>query len=58
MPTGEGARDLDMMSFSLVKHFAEHDPRSMAMPPWEPKASFHRLAGIFRSMVAHDIHDA
>ncbi|KAL2793706.1 hypothetical protein BJX66DRAFT_351640 [Aspergillus keveii] len=57
LPTGEGARDLDMMCFSLVKHFAEDDPRSKAMPPWESKASFHRLAGLFRSMAVQDVGD-
>jgi hypothetical protein len=45
---GEGARDLDMMSFSLVKTFPHHDPRSKAMPPWAPKESFHRVADFFR----------
>ncbi|CEL10245.1 hypothetical protein ASPCAL13367 [Aspergillus calidoustus] len=55
LPTGEGKRDFDMMCFSLVKHFPEHDPRSKAMPPWEPKVSFHRLAGLFHSMGAQDV---
>ncbi|KAH8430587.1 uncharacterized protein LDX57_008251 [Aspergillus melleus] len=51
MPTGEGCRDLDMMSFSLVKHFPAQDPRSKDMPPWAPKESFHRVAEFFRSML-------
>ncbi|KAI7205543.1 hypothetical protein D0869_01374 [Hortaea werneckii] len=46
-PAGEGDRDLDMMAFSLVKTFHQDDVRSKAMPPWEPKEAFHRLAGIF-----------
>lgn len=50
MPTGEGAYDLDMMSFSLVKTFHNSDPRSKAMPPWAPKESFHRVVEFFRSM--------
>ncbi|MGY3615225.1 hypothetical protein [Bradyrhizobium sp. USDA 10063] len=47
---GEGARDLDMMSFSLVKTFPEDDPRSKQMPPWAPKEAFHRVADFFRKM--------
>ncbi|KAL2813372.1 hypothetical protein BJX63DRAFT_443042 [Aspergillus granulosus] len=50
MPSGQGARDLDMMCFSLVKAFPEKDPRSKTMPPWEPKESFHRAAKVFYSM--------
>ncbi|MCP3727546.1 hypothetical protein M3I53_31260 [Paraburkholderia sp. CNPSo 3272] len=45
---GEGARDLDMMSFSLVKTFPDGDPRSNQMPPWAPKAAFHRVADFFQ----------
>lgn len=44
---GEGDKDLDMMSFSLVKTFQEDDPRSKNMPPWAPKKAFHRLAGVY-----------
>lgn len=44
---GEGARDLDMVSYSLVKTFASSDPRSQLMPPWEPKLAFSRVAEIF-----------
>ena len=50
MPAGKGAKDLDMMSFSLVKTFPEQDSRSKDMPPWVPKESFHRVAEVFRSM--------
>ncbi|KAL2838555.1 hypothetical protein BJY01DRAFT_219932 [Aspergillus pseudoustus] len=50
MPTGEGARDLDLACYSLVKTFPEQDPRSKSMPPWAPKLSFHRVAEIFASM--------
>ncbi|KAL4963266.1 uncharacterized protein BDV14DRAFT_202094 [Aspergillus stella-maris] len=50
MPAGEGARDMDMMSFSLVKTFLEPDTRSSDMPPWAPKESFYRVAEVFRSM--------
>jgi len=41
---GEGASDLDMISFSLVKTFPEIDPQSKAMPPWMPKEAFVRVA--------------
>ncbi|KAL4990669.1 hypothetical protein BDW68DRAFT_193995 [Aspergillus falconensis] len=50
MPAGKGARDLDMMSFSLVKTFPKEDSRSKDMPPWAPKESFYRVAEVFRSM--------
>ncbi|KAF9869985.1 hypothetical protein CkaCkLH20_12594 [Colletotrichum karsti] len=40
---GEGARNLDMMSFSLVKTWPEGDERYTAMPPWAPKESFRSL---------------
>ncbi|ODM22836.1 hypothetical protein SI65_00425 [Aspergillus cristatus] len=47
MRTGEGAKDLDMMCYSLVKTFPDQNPRSRAMPPWAPKESFHRVANFF-----------
>lgn len=47
--TGEGAKDLDMISFSLVKTFPESDPRSKTMPPWAPKKAFYRIASFFES---------
>jgi hypothetical protein len=45
---GEGAKDLDMVCYSLVKTFPDQDPRSKAMPPWAPKESFHRAAAFYR----------
>jgi len=50
-PIGEGARDLDMMSFSLVKTFPDQDQRSKQMPPWEAKKSFWRVADFFKRSV-------
>ncbi|KAL4935034.1 hypothetical protein BDV06DRAFT_234774 [Aspergillus oleicola] len=52
MPTGMGASDLDMMCFSLVKHFSGGDSRSNSgvLPPWEAKEAFYRVADFFRSM--------
>lgn len=47
---GEGAKDLDLVSYALVKTYPEDDARSKAMPPWAPKESFHRLAGLFAQM--------
>ncbi|RSV89068.1 hypothetical protein EGH55_20395 [Klebsiella aerogenes] len=46
---GEGAKDLDMISFSLVKTFPEDDPRSKQMPPWAPKKAFHRIARFYQT---------
>lgn len=54
MRRGEGARDFDMMCFSLVGCFPDQDPRSKAMPPWTPKKSFHRVADFFRSLRLRD----
>ena len=47
---GEGANDLDLVAYSLVKTYRKDDPRSKAMPPWAPKESFHRVAGLFAQM--------
>lgn len=44
---GEGAKDLDMVSYSLVKTFTKDDPRSEQMPPWEPKLAFGSVADFF-----------
>lgn len=46
---GEGEKDLDMISFSLVKTFPEDDPRSKQMPPWAPKKAFHRIARFYQT---------
>ncbi|MGV0739695.1 hypothetical protein ABQF35_25845 [Mycobacterium syngnathidarum] len=46
---GEGAKDLDMVSYSLVKTFPDGDPRSQQMPPWQPKLAFNRVADAFRA---------
>jgi hypothetical protein len=46
----EGARDLDMMSFSLVKTYPDDHPKGQRMPPWEPKEAFHRIADVFQKM--------
>lgn len=45
---GEGAKDLDMVSFSLVKTYPEGHPIAAQMPPWEPKEAFHRIASIYK----------
>jgi len=50
MPLGEGASDMDMMSFSLVKTLPSQSPTSKIMPPWEPKEAFHRIADIYKRM--------
>ena len=47
---GEGAKDLDLVAFSLIKTYPKDDPRSKAMPPWAPKESFHRVASLFAQM--------
>lgn len=52
MPFGEGVRDMDQVSFSLVKTFPATDARSKLMPPWEPKEAFHRVAGAYKALEA------
>lgn len=44
---GEGNKDLDMTSFSLVTSFPKDDPRSKRMPSWEKKAAFDRLGQVY-----------
>ncbi|EXF80871.1 hypothetical protein CFIO01_03379 [Colletotrichum fioriniae PJ7] len=48
--TGEGMRNLDMMSFSLVKTWPETDERSKAIPPWAPKEAFRRVATAYKQL--------
>lgn len=49
-PHGEGARDFDMMSFSLVKTYPKDHEKGQAMPPWEPKEAFYRIANVYRGL--------
>lgn len=49
-PAGEGAKALDMVSFSLVKTYPSHDPRASQMPPWAPKESFWRVANFYKTL--------
>jgi len=51
-PRGEGARDFDMMSFSLVKTHPKDHPNGQGIPPWERKEAFHRIAEIYRRLDA------
>jgi hypothetical protein len=46
MPLGKHASDLDMMSFSLVETVPD---RANAMPPWEPKEAFNRVADFYKN---------
>ncbi|TDC80524.1 hypothetical protein E1283_00055 [Streptomyces hainanensis] len=47
LPTGEGAKDLDMASFAIVSTFPAEDPRSQQMPPWKRTEGFRRVSEIF-----------
>jgi hypothetical protein len=49
---GVGAKDLDMMSYSMVKTWPDDDPRSKLMPPWEAKEAFYRVAQCFERLAA------
>ncbi len=46
---GNGEKDLDKMSFSLVKTYPKSDPRAMQIPPWSPKESFYKVAQFFKN---------
>ncbi|OJJ97780.1 hypothetical protein ASPACDRAFT_1890317 [Aspergillus aculeatus ATCC 16872] len=55
MPAGVGARDFDMMCFSLVKYLPEvekgdQEENRVGMPQWVPKEAFFRVAECFRAM--------
>ncbi|RAK79165.1 uncharacterized protein BO72DRAFT_425465 [Aspergillus fijiensis CBS 313.89] len=55
MPAGVGARDFDMMCFSLVKYLPEEEKghqeeNRVGMPRWVPKEAFFRVAECFRAM--------
>ncbi|UIB00368.1 hypothetical protein KUD97_01455 [Desulfovibrio desulfuricans] len=47
-PHAEGARDFDMMSFSLVKTYPKGHAKGQGVPPWEPKEAFHRIARFYQ----------
>lgn len=51
-PAGEGAMDLDMACFSIVKLFPPDHPRSSMVPNWEPKEAFRRAAQFFQKHAA------
>ncbi|PWF24051.1 hypothetical protein DD235_06960 [Corticimicrobacter populi] len=53
-PHGEGARDFDMMSFSLVKTYPKDHEKGQAMPPWEPKEAFYRIAEVYRRLALRE----
>lgn len=44
---GEGNRDFDMVTFSLVKSFWKGDVRSQKIPNWEKKKAFDRLSKVY-----------
>lgn len=50
LPTGDGDRDLDIASFSLVSTFAGADPRSQQLPPWRRTEAFDTVARLFRTL--------
>lgn len=54
--TGVGAKDLDMVSFSLVKTLPVDDPRSKGIPPWLPKEAFHRVSELYGRLAQAEKH--
>ncbi|MEE5062712.1 hypothetical protein V2J97_01555 [Pseudomonas alliivorans] len=49
-PYGEDLRDLDMMSFSLVKTYPKSQQAKNGGTPWKPKKAFHSIASIYRTL--------
>ncbi|MER8072104.1 hypothetical protein ABTZ59_27770 [Streptomyces sp. NPDC094034] len=47
LPTGDGAKDLDMANFAIVSTYPASDPRSQQMPPWKRTEGFRRVSKIF-----------
>lgn len=52
MRTGEGPKDLDMVNFAIVKTLGWDHPQANAVPNWEPKEAFHRVADIYGRLAA------
>jgi len=53
---GEGDRDFDMVTFSLVKSFWKGDVRSQKMPNWEKKEAFDRLSKVYLEMQRSEVN--
>lgn len=49
-PYRESGLDSDLTAYPIVKSFPKDDPRSMKMPPWEPKEAFYRVSSVYREL--------
>ncbi len=46
-PYREQGLDSDLTAYPIVKSFPKDDPRSLQMPPWEPKEAFYRVGQVY-----------
>lgn len=49
-PYREKGQDADLTAYPIVKSFAPDDPRSLRMPPWEPKQAFYRIGSVYSEL--------
>lgn len=49
-PYRESGHDADLTAYPIVKSFAKDDPRSMKMPPWQPKEAFYRVGRVYSEL--------
>ncbi len=49
-PYREKGLDSDLTAYPIVKSFPKDDPRSMLMPPWQPKEAFHRVGAVYHEL--------
>lgn len=49
-PYRENGQDADLTAYPIVKSFDKNDPRSLKMPPWEPKEAFYRVGLVYHEL--------
>ncbi len=49
-PYREQGLDSDLTAYPIVKSFPKDDPRSLQMPPWEPKEAFYRVGQVYSEL--------
>lgn len=49
-PYRETGLDADLTAYPIVKSFPKDDPRSLQMPPWQPKEAFYRVGQVYSEL--------
>ncbi len=49
-PYRENGLDSDLTAYPIVKSFPKDDPRTLQMPPWEPKEAFFRVGQVYSEL--------